>query len=88
MGLRQEIEGYMDEHGVKIRYAKSQATTCFMNRKVAMPKKSISGISQNDGEEEDVTDQQMPRELNSDLAFENMANSAIFTGVDGHSDGA
>jgi hypothetical protein len=46
----------MDEHGVKIRYAKPQNTTSFMNRKVAMPKKSISCISQND-EELDVTNQ-------------------------------
>lgn len=44
-GLREEIEGYMDEHGVKIRYAKPMATTHFMNRKVTLPKKSISGIS-------------------------------------------
>ena len=37
----------MDEHGVKIRYAQPQATTSFMvNRKIAMPKKSISGVSQ------------------------------------------
>ena len=43
--LRQEIEGYMDEHNIKVRYVQPQKTTCFMNRKVTMPKKSISGVS-------------------------------------------
>ena len=52
-GLRQEIEGYMEEQGVKIRYAQPLATTHFMNRKIAMPKKSIQ---QNEPEAEDVSD--------------------------------
>ena len=80
----------MDEHGVKIRYVKPMATTHFMNRKVTMPKKSVSGISQPD--DEDVTDLQRrsPQKNRSEQAliveedeFEQMANSAIFTGTAG-----
>ena len=59
-----------------------------MNRKIALPKKSISSVNEGPAEEEkgesqrpgDVT--KLPtKELNSDLAFESMQNSAIFSGI-------
>jgi len=85
----------MDEHGVKIRYAQPQHTTHFMNRKITMPKKSVSGISQNNNNEpasadRDVTSQSPIRgdhaetsTLNADLDIERVQNSAIFTGLAG-----
>ena len=83
-GLRQEIDGYMEEHGIKIRYAQPQKTTNFMNRKIAMPKKSLTA-SQNElidlpqkqlATSRDVTN----TSINADLDFEKLQNSAILSG--------
>lgn len=79
----------MDEHGVsKIRYAQPQKTTHFMNRKIAMPKKSAPGVSQNDQAaiaKINVTedDPENAAAMNADLELEKLQNSAISAGVGG-----
>ena len=84
----------MDEHGVKIRYAQPQHTTHFMNRKIAIPKKSISGVSTNNNEpasaERDVTSsitkenkKKDASPMNADLEIDKLESSAMFTGISG-----
>ena len=65
-----------------------------MNRKIAMPKKSISGVSTNNNEpasaERDVTSSITKENkktdaspMNADLEIDRFESSAVFTGISG-----
>ena len=48
-GLKQEIKGYMDEHGIRVKYVQPMLTTSFMNRRVPVPKKQTIGSEERAG---------------------------------------
>ena len=77
-GLRQEIEGYMEEHGVKLRYVQPMITTNFMNRK-PVPKKSVSGQSAMDNNEhqEDKNETGAAASIESDEELRDVTTSKL-----------